>query len=111
EQVHIEDEIVIVSELVGAAEKLFTRGPRRTLKGRCGSRDLAFFKNRQAGGLDVEERVLAEDRVIALEDVLIARVPPVPFHIGIIIEQWVPLVVAVPGREADAPAILDGNEM
>ena len=60
---------------------------------------------------DFQERVLAQEWVIALEPVLIEWVPQPAGHIRVIIGDRMALVVSVPGRVADPPSILDRDEM
>ena len=60
---------------------------------------------------DVEKRVLAEDRIITLEDVLVVRIEPAAGLIRVIVGERVAVAVSVPGRVADSPAILDRDEM
>ena len=55
--------------------------------------------------------MLAKDRIIALEDVLVEGVPDVARLVGVIVDRRMALAIAVPGGEADPPAILDRDEM
>ena len=58
-----------------------------------------------------EERALAEDREVALQDVLVERVELAAGQVGVVVDQGVTLVVAVPLGVADPPAVLDGHEV
>src|SRR6516164_4907747 len=69
------------------------------------------FEERIAGGGDDQERVLPQDRVVSLEHVEVKRVPLAPFNVRVIVDRRVAVAVTIPRREADAPAILDGDEM
>ena len=55
--------------------------------------------------------MLADDRVIALEYVLVVRVEPAAGVIGVVVGDRVPLVISVPGGVAQSPAIFNRNEM
>jgi len=48
---------------------------------------------------------------IAFENVLIKRIPPMALLVGVIVYRRMSLVVAIPRQEANAPAILNGNEI
>ena len=62
-------------------------------------------------GRDVEERVLADDRVVALEHVLVIRIALAAQVVRIVVQRRMVLAVAVPLGEADPPAVLDGHEV
>src|SRR5262249_1160105 len=74
-------------------------------------RDGVVLEERQARRGEGEERVLSEDRVVALEDVQVEGVRLPTLDVGIIIHGGMALAVAVPRRKADAPAVLDRDEV
>ena len=49
--------------------------------------------------------------IIALEDVLIERIEPAAGTIRVVISDRVPLAISIPRGVADAPPVLDRNEM
>src|SRR5206468_2114971 len=59
----------------------------------------------------IQERVLTENRVIALKDVLLVGVVPFSQVIGVIVKDRVPFTIAVPGWHAEAPAILNRDKV
>src|SRR5260370_31851455 len=86
-------------------------GERRAVERRRGGRHLAKIEQHRVGRRDDKEGMLADDGIVALEDILIVRVPPVALLVGIVLAERVPLVIAIPRRKADAPAVFHGHEM
>src|SRR5205814_153822 len=80
----------------------------RALERRGGGRDVAAFVEHHNRSGDVQERVLADERVIALEQVLVVRVEDAAEVVRVVKDTGVTLAVTIPFWEADAPAILDG---
>src|SRR5262249_58620531 len=74
-------------------------------------RQLSGLEQGVAGGGQLEEGVLPDNRVIPLEDALVIGVPPVPDAVGVIFQAGVAAVLAIPFGERRAPAVLDGDEM
>ena len=73
--------------------------------------NLPRLDDRFAFAGDVQERMLADDRIVALEDVLRVGIKDVSFDVGIIVQQRMAFVVAIPIRETAAPTIFQRNEI
>src|SRR5436309_2497982 len=100
-----------VEKLIGPAEELFFKWTLCALKRRSRRRQLPAFDRRETRRRQVEERVLADDRVIAFEDVLIERVPPMTEGVGRVLGQPFPPFAAIPGGKGKPPPILDGDKV
>src|SRR5439155_23936161 len=85
EELQGDDEVLIEVELIAGAEEL---GPSR-LRGAdvARQRNAAKLEQAVADGGDRDEVLLADDRVVALEDVLVVRVPPPAALEGRVLER------------------------
>lgn len=110
-KVHAEPEELGVEELIPVADEVGLEGIRRALEAGRRRRDLPGFEQGFRGKRDVQERVLADDRVVALEHVLIVGVPPVAFDVRIVVDGRMAVVVAIPGRKTESPAVFDRHEV
>jgi len=54
--------------------------------------------------------VLSSDGIVALENVLLEWVPPVAELVRVVVDEIMMAVIAVPFREADAPASSIGTK-
>ena len=106
EELQGDDEVLIEVELIAGAEEL---GPSR-LRGAdvARQRNAAKLEQAVADGGDRDEVLLADDRVVALEDVLVVRVPPPAALEGRVLER--PLV-AVPVGNAEPPPVENRHEI
>src|SRR5262249_9677683 len=98
-------------EVVGPLEEVADAGRRAALQRVVRGREWAGFEQGVAGGRQLEEGVLPDERVIPFEDVLVIGVPPVPEGVGVIFQGGVAAVLAIPLGERRAPAVLCGDEM
>ena len=111
EEVEAEFEEVGRKVLVWVAEEIFLVGMSRTFEGSRRDGELSIFLDRLELCGEVHEDVLADDRVVPFEDVLVVRVVPVPFFIRVIDVRIFPAFVAVPWWITSAPAIIDGDKV
>ena len=79
-QVEGERHVLAHEELPEASEKLRFAWTGRAYT--AGNRQAAAVGERVAGGCDVEKRLVADDRIIALELVVIERIVPVALDVG-----------------------------
>src|SRR5262249_42529539 len=106
EELQGDDEILIEEELIAGTEEL---GPAGLIGAHVArQRDAAELEQAVADGRDREEVFLAEDRIVALENVLVIRVPEPAALVGRILER--PLV-PVPVGEAEPPPVGDRDEV
>ena len=110
-QVKRDREEIEREEAVGPAEEVARERAFRALERRGLGGDLPAFKVEVGDGCDIEKRMLANDRIIALEHVLVVRIEPASGAIRVVIGDRMALAIPVPGGVADAPAIFDRNEM
>ena len=97
--------------LVGPAEEVELERPRGALERRGRRRDLAELLEREGQRRDVHEQVLPRDREVALEHVLVERVEDAARRIEVVAADRVAVAVPVILGVADAPAVLDGDEV
>ena len=111
EQVQRQEEILRVQDLVRIAKEVLVAGIGTALKRRGGRGHLPRFDQGLGRGRHFQKDILADDRVVALEDILVVRVPPVSLDVRIVIDRRMLLIIAVPFWEADPPAVLRRDEV
>ncbi len=105
EELQRQDEILIEKDLVARPEELGL-----TAIGRAdvaGKRDPTQLEQTVADGRDVQEVALPDDRVVALQHVLVVGVPPASLDI----RRLQRALVAVPVGESQSPAVQDRHEV
>src|SRR5439155_9206385 len=95
-QVDSQTEIMRIEELVRTAKELVAVGPRRALERGRRRGNLPFFQDHEAGGRKIKKGVLADDRIVGFEDILVEWIPPASLDVRVVIDQRVSLVVAIP---------------
>ncbi len=111
EQVQANRQELRKEHLLRPAEEVEGGRPFRALERSGGCRHRPRVEHGHTAEAGVQEGVLADDGIIALEDVQVEGVPDVARLVGVTIEERMALVVAVPARQADAPAIFDRDKM
>ena len=105
EETERQDEVLVDEDLIAGAEELRFSGLGRA--GVARQRDPPQLQQAVADGRHAQEVALSEDRIIALEDVLVVRIPPAPSHVRRLQRP----LVAVPVGESQAPAVEDRHEV
>src|SRR5262245_1801212 len=110
-QVHGEEKVLRVEELIGSVKEVRGVRPGRAFERRRGRGHLARLDYRFTDCRDLQKYIVAQDGIIALEDILVIRVPPVALFVRIVVAKGMALAVAIPLREADPPAIFERDKM
>ena len=110
-QIERHQKIVGREELIRIAEEIVLAGMLCAFERRGGRGDLAAFEVSQNFGADVQKRVLADNRVIALEHVLMVGIELAAEGVGIIVQRRMVEAVTIPLRHADSPTIFDRDKV
>ena len=105
EQLERDDEVLVEEELIAPSENVGAVGIGGARLGRRGNQ--ARLEEGVADRRQVHEGVLAEDGVIALDDTLVIRIPPVALYVGRLDVS----LVAPPVRQAKSPPVGDRDEV
>ena len=89
------NEVLADEVLSGVTEELLLVGIDGAFEGCRWSGDLPVLVAREALPGELEEGVLPIDRVVALQDVLVVRIPPMAFDAVIVVDPRMPFAVAI----------------
>ena len=110
-QIRLHAKVVLAEEVSRAAEEILLKRAARAFKRRCADGVLLEVLEEPLLHGEVQERVLPDDGVVALQNVLVVGIPPMAFDVGVIIHPRMAAPVAVPFGIPDAPAVFEGNEV
>ena len=110
-EVKLEFEVVDEEVLFGITVEFCLSRVGGAFERRCGDGCMAKFMEHEVDSGDIQKRVLSDDGVVTFEDILVVGVPPIACFPWLIDAPGVRFAVALPVREACAPAVFDGDEV
>ena len=111
EQIEGQQKGLRVQELIGVPKEILLALIDGAFKGCRAGRNLVLLKQGDGRRGDFQKDILAQDRIVPLQDILVVGVPPVPGHVGIVVHRGMSLAIAIPFGKADAPAIFHRHKM
>lgn len=81
------------------------------LEGTRGNGSVPKFMEHEVNGGDIQKRVLSDNGIVTFENILVVRVPPMPFFEGLVDTAGIGLFVALPIRKACSPTVFYGNKV
>ena len=100
-------QIIDEEVLFRIAVELRLSGTNGAFEGRRGDGGMPKFMEHEVHGRDIKKGMLADDRVVPFEDILIIGVPPIAFFERLVDTSGIRLFVALPIRKACSPAIFN----